>query len=333
MTDPAQDVLTTNLRIAELELGVFSPRKQFSPAYIEELAEDIEREGQLKPIIVRLRPTDPNKYQVIDGEHRVRALKRLDMTTVRAEVRKLSDEEADVLAMRINQMHGRRLSQLEEALHVKKMVDRYGYTQERMAKLYNRSQQWVSQRLKLAEDAGQKLIEAFTTRVVSLSKAREIAELPTEDQERIIRKVPKLTFRQTEALVHALKEAETPEGKQRILEKPIETLLRLYKEPEAAKRLLKAAPEEAVYQFVDCPICGKRVWIDWIERSISWGTPEQHLHRLEQRYPEDLLNLVAMKNPDIKALNSLILELTNLLWQMICEDPELKARVETRFLE
>ncbi|MFQ6076462.1 MAG: hypothetical protein ACE5Z5_10070 [Candidatus Bathyarchaeia archaeon] len=74
MTDPAQDVSTTNPRIAELELGVFSPHN-----------------------------------------------------------------EADVLAMRINQMQGKRLSQLEQALHVKRMVDRYGYTRERMAKLYSRS--------------------------------------------------------------------------------------------------------------------------------------------------------------------------------------------------
>lgn len=94
MTDPTQDVLTTNLRIAELELGVFSPRN-----------------------------------------------------------------EADVLTMRINQMQGRRLSQLEEALHVKKMVDRYGYTQERMAKLYSRSQQWVKIQLRL--DLEGELAEKF----------------------------------------------------------------------------------------------------------------------------------------------------------------------------
>jgi len=335
MNPPTPDVLTTNLRIDELELGVFSPRKQFSPAYIEELAEDMKREGQLKPILVRLHPKELDRYQVIDGEHRVRALKRLGMSTVRAEVRRLSDEEADFLAMQINLMHGKRLSQLEEALHVKKLTKRYGYTQQKVAELYNRSQQWVSDRFKLVNSSSEALLNAFTTRVVDMSKARKIAQLPKGEQPEVVKKVAdaSLSARQTEVLVHALKEVETPKEKQRILDKPIETLLQLYKEPEAAKRLLKAAPEEAVYQFVDCPICGKRIWIDWIERAINWGTPEQHLQRLEQQYPKDLLNLVAMKNPEAKALNTLIVELTNLLWQVACDFPEVRAEVERRFLE
>lgn len=50
------EVLTTNIRLESLETAVFSPRKNFSMRYIDELAEDIEREGQLKPIIVRPHP-------------------------------------------------------------------------------------------------------------------------------------------------------------------------------------------------------------------------------------------------------------------------------------
>jgi len=330
-----ENVLTTNLRIEELALGVFTPRKQFSPSYIDDLAESIHREGQLKPVVVRLHPTEPNRYQVVDGEHRVRAIKRLGMITVRAEVRKLSEEEADFLAMQINLMHGKRLSQLEEALHIKKLTERYGYTQQKVAELYNRSQQWVSDRFKLVNSSSEALLNAFTTRVVDVSKARKIAQLPKDEQPEVVKKVADagLSARQTEVLVHVLKEVGTPREKQRILDKPIETLLQLYKEPEAAKQLLKAAPEEPVYQFIDCPVCGKRVWIDWIERAINWGTPEQHLQRLEQQYPKDLLNLAAMKNPEAKALNTLIVELTNLLWQVTCDFPEIRVEVERRFLE
>lgn len=38
-----EDVLTTNLRIKELELGVFTPRLQFDEEHIDELAGDIEQ--------------------------------------------------------------------------------------------------------------------------------------------------------------------------------------------------------------------------------------------------------------------------------------------------
>lgn len=65
------EVSTVNLWLEQLETDVFSPRKAFSEGYVEELAESIEREGQLKPIIVRPHPSKPNCYQVVDGEHRI----------------------------------------------------------------------------------------------------------------------------------------------------------------------------------------------------------------------------------------------------------------------
>jgi ParB family chromosome partitioning protein len=73
----AEELLTANIRLATLETGVFSPRKTFSQRYIDQLAEDIEKEGQLKPIIVRPHPEKPNVYQIVDGEHRVRAFRKL----------------------------------------------------------------------------------------------------------------------------------------------------------------------------------------------------------------------------------------------------------------
>ncbi len=126
------EVLTVNLELEQLEMDVFSPRKAFSEGYIEELAESIEREGQLKPIIVRAHPTRPNVYQVIDGEHRIRALRKLGRSVVRAEVRRLSDEEAYMLAIRVNEMHGKRLEELEEGLHIKRMMEQFGYTPSKL---------------------------------------------------------------------------------------------------------------------------------------------------------------------------------------------------------
>lgn len=268
-----QNILTTNLRIAELELGVFTPRKQFSQSYIDELAESIRREEQLKPILVRLHPSQPDKYQVVDGEHRTRALKKLGETVARAEVRKLSDEEAFFLAMRINQMHGKRLEDIEEGAHIKLMIDSFGYTQQKIAELFKRSQQWVSSRLKIAEDSSQELLEAFTNRLVKASTAREIAELPKQEQPQIVKKVAekKLPRRATEALVHAFKAAKTPEEKQLILSKPVEIYADLYKQREALKRSLAAQPDQPAYQRLECPCgCGWSLWIQWNEREAKW---------------------------------------------------------------
>jgi ParB family chromosome partitioning protein len=266
------NILTTNLRIEELELGVFSPRKHFSPAYIEELAESIQNEGQLKPIIVRLHPTQPNKYQVIDGEHRVRALKKLGRTLVRAEIRKLSDEEADFLAMKVNLMHGKRLNELEEALHIEHMIKSYGYTQQQIAKAFNKSQAWVSNRLSLATALAPETKNNVISRLITSSHAIEIAELPKEDQPLVAKKVAqeRLSRRATRALVHAFKKAETPEKKQQILSQRIDVAAQIWKQPQALERALLTEPEQPEFQRVECPRCGNSAWIDWNARTLSW---------------------------------------------------------------
>jgi len=204
------EVSTVNLELEQLETDVFSPRKTFNENYVEELAESIEREGQLKPIIVRVHPTKPNVYQVIDGEHRIRALKKLGHGTIRAEVRRLSDEEAYFLAIRVNEMHGKRLEELEEGLHVKKMMEQFGYTQTEVAERLKKSQPWVSFRLSLVERLAPETREALITHVIETAQAREIAELPKEDQPAVVSKVArdKLSFKKTEALVHTAKGIE-----------------------------------------------------------------------------------------------------------------------------
>jgi len=157
-------VETIQLLLDQLELGRFTPRKGINQRYVDELAESLENESQFKPIIVRPHPRKEEIYEVIDGEHRVRALRKLGRTYVRTEIRAINDEDADLLALRVNQMHGRRLDALEEGLHIQKIIEMHCVSQEVLGERLGRSQQWVSQRLKLARDSCDELIEAFTTR-------------------------------------------------------------------------------------------------------------------------------------------------------------------------
>lgn len=259
------ETLTINVSLADLELGVFSPRKIFSTHYVEELAEDIEREGQLKPIIVRSHPTRPDVYQVIDGEHRVRAFRKLGRSLIRAEVRTLSDEEAAFLAMRVNQMHGKRLEDLEEGLHIRRMMEEFGYTQAQIAEKFKKSQPWVSNRLSLANRLAPKTEEAFITRVITKSHARELAELPKEDQPAVVERVVKegLSFKDTEKLVHAIK--DQPESRDEILAKPV---TQLTTPPRDVQEFREKHPEEPLFEEWNCPVCGTPYTISWVWRQI-----------------------------------------------------------------
>ncbi|MGC8832289.1 MAG: ParB/RepB/Spo0J family partition protein [Thermoproteota archaeon] len=256
------EVLTVNLRLEQLETDVFSPRKAFSEGYVEELAESIEREGQLKPIIVRAHPTKPNVYQVIDGEHRIRALRKLGRSVVRAEVRRLSDEEAYLLAIRVNEMHGKRLEELEEGLHIKKMMDEFGYTQVEVAEKLKKSQSWISYRVGLVERLAPETREAFITRVIDATHAREIAALSKEDQAAVVDKVVKngLSSRKTVALVQAIK--EHPDNKEEILAKPVEVVAPL---PEDLQRFVEEhSAEQPKFSEWACEICGAEYIVNWV---------------------------------------------------------------------
>lgn len=269
-----EDVLTTNIYIEDLETGVFSPRKSFGAKYIDQLAESIEREGQLKPIVVRPHPERPDVYQLIDGEHRVRALRKLGWSLIRAEVRTLSDEEASFLAMRINLLHGRRLEDLEEGLHIRKVMDKFGYTQTQIAEKFRKSQPWVSNRLSLANRLAPKTEEAFITRVITKSHARELAELPKEDQPTVVERVIKegLSFKDTETLVHAVK--SQPESKAEILTKPINELTPPPKEVEEFEK--EKGPEQPKFVKGRCPQCGKEYVINWVLCRINWKEKSDH---------------------------------------------------------
>jgi len=268
----SDQIMVANIPIANLELGTFSPRMQFDPKYIDVLAKDLKAWGQHKPILVRPHPTSSNKYQVVDGEHRVRALRKIGQALVRAEVHMLSDEEAFFRAMRINQLHGKPLEELEEACHINKMIAVFGYTEEQVAKRFKKSQQWVSQRRSLAVSIDSKVEDYVTRRLVTSSHAVELAELPKEDQTQIVDKIveKRLPVRATRVLVHAYKEAKTPEEKQHILSKPVKVYSSLYNEAEALKRSLTTKPDQPVFQVLTCPVCGNKVAINWNSRTFDW---------------------------------------------------------------
>jgi ParB family chromosome partitioning protein len=295
-----REPLATNIEISMLELGAFSPRMGFDVNYVAKLAEDIQAEGQLKPIMIRADPAHPNKYQVIDGEHRIRALQKLGQPLVRAEIHALSDEEAYYRAMRINQLHGKSLEELEEACHISKMMALFNLTQTQIGERFSRSQDWVSQRVSLATQLAPKVEEYVTRRLVTSSHAIEMSGLPKDQQEKVLEKVAgaNLSTRATRGLVQAVKEAGTAEQKEKVLGKSMKLYSSTFKDPkqmttalltiqpdddflaktkeikteaQAAELFDEALEKKAEpYQTETCPGCGKHVRIDWVKRELSW---------------------------------------------------------------
>lgn len=79
------------IKIAEISVNPFQPRKEFNQEELEELAHSIENLGIIQPITVRKLGRD--KYQLISGERRLKASKMAEKTEIPAFIRIANDQQ------------------------------------------------------------------------------------------------------------------------------------------------------------------------------------------------------------------------------------------------
>ncbi|HWI52961.1 MAG TPA: ParB/RepB/Spo0J family partition protein [Symbiobacteriaceae bacterium] len=114
-----------------------NPRKTIDPDYISELAQSFKDHGQWTPILIR--PLPNGKYQIIAGHCRWEAAKAAGWTDIRADVREMSDEDADFYALDTN-LKRKGLSEMEEAEAIGRMITVHGWNQVRVAERFGKTQ-------------------------------------------------------------------------------------------------------------------------------------------------------------------------------------------------
>jgi len=79
---------------------------EMSKANFGRLVRNIERSGRYEPLIVRPGPEGEEVFQIINGEHRYRALAKLGHKTADCIVWDVDDEQADILLSTLNRLAG-----------------------------------------------------------------------------------------------------------------------------------------------------------------------------------------------------------------------------------
>ena len=177
----------------------FQPRKVFDPTAIKELAETIEAHGLLQPII--LREYEDDKYEIIAGERRFRAVNELQWEKVPAIVEKMNDKETASLAL-IENLQREQLSSVEEAQAYRDLMELNHITQTALAKGMGKSQSFVANKLRLL-----KLIapvqNAILYRRITERHGRAMLDLDEDQQRDVLMQIvnDKLNVKQTEELV------------------------------------------------------------------------------------------------------------------------------------
>lgn len=129
-----------------LHPGQFQPRSYFDEGALTELAESIQKNGIMQPIVVR--PGAGSKLEIVAGERRWRAAKLAGLETVPVIIREISNKQALELAL-VENIQRRDLGPLEEALGYQRLIEEFDYTQEELAGTVGKSRSHIANLLRL----------------------------------------------------------------------------------------------------------------------------------------------------------------------------------------
>jgi ParB family chromosome partitioning protein len=136
------------LLVASIKPNRFQPREHFDEEALGLLADSIREVGVLQPVLVR--PVGEGEYELIAGERRWRAARRVGLQTIPALVRETDDAAALEQAL-VENLHRDGLNPLEEAAAYQQLIEDFGLTHEEVAARVGRSRATVSNTLRLMQ--------------------------------------------------------------------------------------------------------------------------------------------------------------------------------------
>lgn len=190
--------------------GKYQPRQEFEEEALAELAESISVHGLLQPIVVRRGAVG---YEVIVGERRLRACKRLGWEVIPAIIRDVEDKEAAELAL-IENLQRADLHVFEIAEGYERLLSEFELTQEELAKRLGISQANVANKIRLLK-LPLSVRDIISREMLSERHGRALLKLEQEDlQLKALEQVvgEGLSVKQTEELIQLLLKGE-PKGK------------------------------------------------------------------------------------------------------------------------
>jgi len=184
-----------NVNARKIHLSARPLRKDLGET--EELMASILEKGLLQPIIIR---PDGGGFEVVAGNRRFEACRRLKLSNIPCQVVELDDREAYEISL-VENLQRRTLNPIEEAAALKRYVDEYGYGGiSVLAKMIGKSHSFVSRRIALL-DLPMEVQEQLVCEHTTVSAAQELLSLDEKQKASVSqiiakRKVTKSEIRQ-----------------------------------------------------------------------------------------------------------------------------------------
>ena len=213
--DAVQPKGVRTVPVAFLRPNRFQPRKTFAAEDLQDLSNSIREKGVLLPILVRPVAGEANIFEIVAGERRWRAAQMAQLHDVPVVVREMSDSESLELAI-IENVQRADLNAVEEAGAYQELIDRFGYTQDRMAQEVGKSRSHIANTLRLlklpdsvkAMVRDGRLTAGHARTLVGLADAEERARAIVEGGLNV-RQAEQRSAKKTKPAVHHEKDADT----------------------------------------------------------------------------------------------------------------------------
>lgn len=124
------------------------PRRTFDEDALADLAASIAEKGVIQPLIVRERPTEKGRFEIVAGERRWRAAQRAQLHEVPVIIRDFDDVEVLEVAI-IENIQRADLNPVDEASGYKQLMEKFGRTQEEMGKALGKSRSHIANSVRL----------------------------------------------------------------------------------------------------------------------------------------------------------------------------------------
>src|SRR5271154_502509 len=202
---------TGSILISRIEPNPLQPRTAFDPGRLQELANSIQANGVIQPVIVRRKA---DHYELIAGERRLRAAKLAGLSEVPAVVQDYADERLLEIAL-VENIQREDLNPLETAQALDRLVREMHLSHEEIATRTGKDRTTITNMIRLLRlPADVQLLVA--ERRLSMGHARAILGLPTPElQTQLAEKAAAQGYsvRQVERLVKKISEPREPSDK------------------------------------------------------------------------------------------------------------------------
>lgn len=215
----------TELELSKIYPNPNQPRKNFDQKALEELADSIKVHGLIQPIIVN---ESGDRYMIIAGERRWRACQMAGLTAVPVIIKHYTEKQVSEIAI-IENLQREDLNPVEVARGIKKLMEEYQLSQEKVAERLGKSRSEIANYNRLL-GLDNEVLELVENGKVSFGHAKCLAGLDDREQQIYLAKQvakSKYTVRELEREISKLGNKPAKKSTQYILSTEIKDLINL----------------------------------------------------------------------------------------------------------